>query len=225
MAKGLGARLQAAAQRVLQGDLPLDPTRYDDPVAEQTDWTPIGGSSANFRTHRLREVEQGRLEFRTTLGAKLFWMIFAAIGLGLLAVFYGNGLQAEGFEWNPDMLGVTAFGLVFAAVGFGGLYFSSAPIVFDLRRGLFWKGRKAPGRVADRRRLKHFAELNDVHALQLLRTWSTGKNRRRVYELNLVLKDGERVPVLRHGGSLAALRAEAEQVARLLDRPLWDATR
>jgi hypothetical protein len=118
-------------------------------------------------------------------------------------------------------------GLAFTTGGACMLYFGTAPIVFDRRRGFFWKGRKNPDHVFDKGTLKHFAELEQIHALQLIsklvRNSGSEDGPFLCYELNLVLEDGKRINVLNQGNQ-DRLREDADTLAAFLDKPVWDAT-
>jgi hypothetical protein len=129
----------------------FDPSVLGDPVAMQTDWTPEkkkGGAS--FRTHKLVESNSNRLEFRVSTEAKLFYLTFLGLGVVTLIVF----LCIISFGWAKVSwltLCPIVVGLAFTTAGARGLYIRTAPIVFDRRRGFFWKGRKHPDHVFDKR--------------------------------------------------------------------------
>jgi hypothetical protein len=200
----------------------FDPAGLNDPVALQTAWSPAKGGGASFRTHRLVAVDHSRLEFKATAGAVSFYLIFLLVGLGVTIgipaakLAAGEALRQVADLWMPLLIG-----LVFAMVGGVMLYFGTAPIVFDRRQGCFWKGRQDPARVFDKRGLKNFAQLPDIHALQIISEYCSGKNSFYSYELNLVFKDGSRLNVVDHG-NLPALREDAAKLAQFLGRPLWD---
>ncbi len=202
--------------------MPVDPSRFNDPVALQTLWTPAKGGGANFRTHKLVEVDSGRLEFRASWGAKLFYLVFLLLGLGLLVAFSAFKFASSGFSFDVETIMPLAFGLVFACVG-GGLWLAgTAPIVFDRHKGAFWKGRKSPDQVFDKAQLKKYARFEDIHALQILSEHCRGnKSSYYSYELNLVLKDGRRLNVVDHG-NLNKLRADALILSAFLKKPVWD---
>lgn len=61
----------------------FDPSRFNDPLALQVEWTPRKSGGANFRTHKLVQVDFNRIEFRATLVAKFFYSIFLLVGVGL----------------------------------------------------------------------------------------------------------------------------------------------
>lgn len=183
----------------------------DDPVAARTSWEPLVGGGTNFRTRNLKTVSPDRLEFPASLGAKLFAGVFAAFGL----LFGGIGVGVRAWP-------VILFGGLFAVVGLVLFRFGTTPVVFDRRQGAFWRGREAPNEVINRAELKHYAPLGDIHALQLLSEYIRGdKSSYYSYELNLVLKNGDRLNVMDHG-DYEALRRDAATLGEFLDRPVWD---
>ena len=201
----------------------FDPTIFGDPIAEQTEWAPARGGGANFRTHKLVEVSSDRVEFRAAAGARVFYLVFLIIGLAVGIGFSFVQISSGTFGLNVESIMPPAIGLVFAVVGGCMLYFGTAPIVFDTRKGYFWKGRKAPDDVFDKRTLKHFAKLDSIHALQLISEYCRGnKSSYYSYELNLVMEDGSRMNVVDHGNQ-AKLREDAQTLSTFLDKPAWDA--
>jgi len=81
-----------------------------------------------------------------------------------------------------------------------------------------------------RNTLKHFAELEKVHALQIIAEICSNKTERgrrtktyHSYELNLVLEDGKRINVIDLTNQ-DRLRKDAGTLAAFLDKPIWDAT-
>ena len=200
------------------GQDPFDPTHLDDPVAMQTEWTPAKSGGANFRTHRLIEVNSNRMEFRATLGAVLFYLVFMLIGIGTaIGFFFSAGTSVDVHLIFPVSLGV-----IFAVIGAVLLYFGTMPVVFDRGKGAFWRGRKNPDQVIDKKALKHFCRLEDVHALQLVSEFISGKDTYYSYELNLGFKDGKRINVVDHGNP-DRLRGDANTLSAFLNVPLWDA--
>ena len=90
--------------------------------------------------------------------------------------------------------------------------------------GAYWKGRKSPREVFNKSELKNFAELDDVHAIQLISEFVRGnKTSYHSYELNLVLQDGKRLNVIDHGNK-NVIKENAETLSKFLDKPIWDAT-
>jgi hypothetical protein len=206
-------------QKLTVEAVPFDPASLGDEVALRTEWTPAKGGGANFQTHRLVEIDMHRTEFRASPGLVVFALVFLTIGIAVPAIV--------GMANRQDVVAVIACafaGLIFVGVGGGILYFGLAPIVFDKRRGEYWKGRTAPYEAANRDSLKHYAELDGIRALQIIKERCTSKNSSYYsYELNLVLEDGSRLNVVDHG-NLERLREDAERLSAFLGKPVWDGT-
>jgi len=199
----------------------FDPSQLGDPVAMQTGWTPAKRGGTSFRTHKLVEVNLYRLEFQASLAAKLFYLIFLLSGIGIIIGFLFTKIASEGFSFDADTILPLVAGLVFAMVGGFLLYFGTAPIVFDKTHGAFWKGRKSPNEY--RQDIKHFAELDKIHSLQLISEYvRSNKHSYYSYELNLVLEDGQRLNVIDHG-KLDRIREDAQTLSVFLNKPVWDA--
>ena len=203
----------------------FDPSGLGDPVAMQTGWTPAksGGIKTYFVTHKLAGPNPDRLEFQASTSLKLSYILFLGFGMAGLIVFFCMIL----FGWYPvdwDTIPPIGACLVLTLMGVYMFYFGSTPIVFDRRCGFFWKGRKNPDHVFDSGTLKHFAELEKIHALQLISRQSLLRFFcYHYFELNLVLEDGKRINVVDHGNQIR-LREDAGTLSAFLDKPVWDAT-
>jgi hypothetical protein len=204
------------------------PPHIADPVAAQTQWTPLEGGGANFCTHALVQVSAHRIEFRALTGAKVVCLIPVFLGLAftcLISFFYQDIITSAG---TGAAIFFLTFGMAFVVGGLYLLYVSTAPIAFDRQLGLFWKGRKKPEEVANIQSLKGFVELAHIHALQLIAEYikssrgDTSSRPYHSYELNLVLHDGQRVNIIDHG-HLEKIRAQGRALSEFLEKPLWDA--
>jgi len=208
-----------AQSRVRVSNAP--PQQDGDPIKARTEWTPAKGGGANFCTHKLVQIDSNRVEFRPSAGAIVFYLIFLLVGLGIGLGATASNILKGTLAFNQNTILPVVFGAIFAAAGGAMLYYGTAPIVFDKRHGYFWKGRKNPDEVADKRSLKHFAMLNDIHALQLVAERCTGKNSSYYsYELNLVLNDASRINVIDHG-NLKRIQEDTATLATFLDQPVW----
>lgn len=205
----------------------IDPSRFNDPVAMETEWGPAKKGGASFCTHKLHRIRPNRVAFKMTAGAMLFGLIFALVGIGVLigatVMFLKQGADVD----LMPMIMMTVFGLVFGVVGIAMLRMMSVPSVIDTKLGLFWKGRQDPRMVGNRNRLKTCVELDKVHAVQIIREYcrSSGQNSSSYYsyEVNFVLHDGSRVTVVDHGNH-KRIRQDAEMLSQTLGVPLWDAS-
>jgi hypothetical protein len=195
----------------------------DDPVAQKTEWSPEKSGGTNFRTHRLERVGVTRMEFRLTLGAKLFCWLFISMGVGIPLSIVSQEIRRPNTEF-VSILFVAFIGIVFAGVGFGMQHFMGKPRVFDKTSGRFWRGTQEPDLTRPQAEGDDFLALDQIYALQLLSEYVSGnKSSYHSYELNLVLDNGRRVNVIDHG-SLRSLRDDARTLARFLNVPVWDAT-
>ena len=196
----------------------FDPSVLQDPLALKTAWTPLAGGGSNFKTAELHAVNEQRMEFRASLGMKLMAAVFLIMGLVLAAVFISKQPQTL-----KDYIPV-AMGVIFATIGAGMLYSAITPTVFDLSHGYFCRSRKKPELMIDPSKLKTYAPLNRVHALQIIKEYiKTKKSAYYSYELNLVLDDGSRVHVIDHGNHLALL-TDAQTLSQFLKKPMWNAS-
>ena len=205
------------------GQSVFDPAGLNDALALRVDWTPLKRGGASFRTRRLVKTDLQRCEFKPTAGALLFSLAFAVMGLTVPAIIVFSSFRQETAGLGAVPLFPLLIGAVFVWVGGYMFRAFTAPVVFDLRSGYFWKGRTAPMEVINPADIKCAAKLEEIHALQLVSERCTSKNSSYLsYELNLVLESGERLNIFDHG-NLNRAREDAEQLGRFLGRPVWDA--
>ncbi len=160
--------LRAALNKLKQltvEPVPFDPSSLGDEIALKTSWEPAKGGGANFQTHRLIEIDSYRTEFRAAPGLVVFAGVFMLIGIGASSIM----VLANQGQGSLVLIFPILIGLLFAAVGGGMMYWGLAPIVFDKRRGEYWKGRTAPYEAANRQGLKHYTELDEIRALQIIK--------------------------------------------------------
>ncbi len=210
---------RAAIKRAASEREPVDPGRFGDPVAKATEWGPAQAGGMNFCTRKLVAVDETRLEFRASGRAQLLSAGFLLVGLSAVVDFARRA--APGALGPQELIGIL-FGCVCMVGGGVSGYRGRVPIVFNRRKGYFWKGWRSPDEVFDKGRIRHFAPLDDIHAIQLLAEYCPGKRPYFSYELNVVLKDGRRIHVVDHGDE-TRLREDAELLAAFLDKPIWDA--
>ena len=215
-----------SVKKLVQHQKEIDPSIFGDPIAERTAWTPAKTGGGNFCSHRLVEKSLHRVEFRATVGLKLFMLLFVVVGLGVMIGFSISLLSKDTITLGVETIMPMLFGLLFAGLGGGAYYYFTMPIVFDKHSGHFWRGRKDPGVVLDKNSIKTWTQLGQIHSLQIISEYctSSGKNRSSYYsyELNLVLSDGKRINVVDHG-NLGKLQEDANTLSKFLGKPVWDA--
>ncbi len=209
---------------------PFDPSCFGDPIAQKTEWTPIWGSMCRRRMHHLVQVTPDRLAFKLTKGAIVFsiysvisWVVFT-IGLVLgirsdLSDTLSAYMIASGAIW------VIVYRLGFNLLGYRKLWFSGQPGFFDTQEGWYWASRDPMelGERDDADKVRG-VPLDRIHALQILKRPGRGfAHAPGVQELNLVIEDATRLPLLGHS-NVEAIAEEAQQLAEFLNVPLWDAS-
>jgi hypothetical protein len=210
-------------------DLEYDTSRFNDPIADKTKWGPAMPGGANYRTRKLIQVNDNRIEFRSGCTRKLFGIIFIFLGLvvgGLFAML----LVVDEFRTLATYFAVAA-GLLFVVIGIVINRIGNIPIVFDKESGYYWHSRKDPKNVVNLHDFKNLYPLDQIHAIQLIAermsgssTSSTGSYSSGSYssfEINLVLKDANRVNVIDHG-DLKQIYIDAEQLSLFLNIPVWN---
>ena len=217
-------KLKKMAGHRRSGSAGIDPSVFGAPLALETSWQPAARGGASFGTHRLKQTSVHRVEFAPTVAWKLFYLVFIFAGAGLL-VFHLNRFDLDQVVFsNQDTYMLLIVGAIFTVVGVCMWWFGSSPRVFDQARAMFWRGRKQPAMVGTGGQKGSSTPLSEVHALQLISEYVSGnKSSYYSFELNLVLADGSRINVVDHG-NLEQLRADAQTLARFLDKPVWDAT-
>ncbi|MFO7846253.1 MAG: hypothetical protein R6V27_06820 [Balneolaceae bacterium] len=201
----------------------FDPSRFDDPLAMSIQWTPIKGGGSSFRTHKFYEDGANQVGFKATLGAKLFSGLFMVVGIAV-AVGISWGQIQDGVPINSfELLFPVLFGIIFFGSGYFMFRSLGKPIVFDKMAGYYWKGWKKPDRYKGDQKVEGSIRLDDIHALQIVSEYIRGdKKNYYSYELNLVLKSGDRFNVVDHG-SRNRLIEDSNKLSSFLGVPVWNA--
>ena len=180
-------------------------------MPKQVSWKPIKNNGEPLTNMILKSIE-GTLEFHSNILSRLFY--FAFIIFGLLFTFYATyALLSYHFQttlWSV-LLGFTLTGV--------GIYMFSKqaiPHIFDKEKNVYFK---------ENENLKREDEtaLNDIHALQVISytTENKGKKEKQA-ELNLVLKNGERVYVCSYDAEECdRIEEDAEKISEYIDKPVW----
>ena len=189
-----------------------DSQRFNDPIAEQTEWDWIVSGGSNFHTHKLVHQANGDIRFKPTGGNISF-----AVGFLVIPVLFSPFIFLDEMALIP--LGI--FGLGGAWL----LYHALTPIVFSFERGYFYIGRLGRNDSPWSKDLD-WCKLNEIHALQIIPESISGDSDTKgycSYELNIVTKDASRINVVDHG-DLHEIRYDAQTLAEKLGVPIWDTT-
>ena len=189
----------------------------DDSFAQTIDWSPCKKGGASYKSRDLVETRLERLEYKPVFIAKLIPGIFLLNGFCIAFGSLAFPALVQGGNLVPILFGSFTFGL-----GFFAWRWMNYPIYFDLQRKFASIGYQ-----------EEKVRFDDIYAIQLIpetvtqssRSHGRRRTRRyrsyRSYELNLVLKNSQRVNVVDHG-KLDAIRQDAQLLAKLIEVPVWD---
>lgn len=183
---------------------------FGDPVATETEWGAANRFGLGFCTHRLVQVTPDRVEFRATMGLNLFLALGIIPALAVLPIAASRHSQGK-VDLDFEMAAILAIvvGSVLGTLWLRVIW--GRPRVFDKQWDRYSKGHKGTA-------------LGTIHALQILLKHEGGdRNSFHTHELNLVLKNGERINVIDHGNK-SAVQEDAGTLGAFLDRPVWDGT-
>ena len=107
--------------KMLEKPEPVDPARFGDSVAYETDWEPLNAIGDSFRSYKLLRVGPDRMEFRREMRAVALSAILPLAGI--LILFFAFSGKFNAFA----ML----LGLGFILLGAYLVYSQLATIAFD----------------------------------------------------------------------------------------------
>ncbi|NRB40016.1 MAG: hypothetical protein HRU20_16365 [Pseudomonadales bacterium] len=220
----LGALCYGIKNRQSHSEAPADPgfasklhrvSPETDPVADKTHWQVMRGGGANFKTHTLIHTSPHQLLITSSSQMKIFYLVFIAAGINNVVFNLIKYVQLKGLDFalqNPLALFEQFFtvGLMFVIVGMAIRYFFAADrFCFDKNTQQLDTGNQ-------------LIQLGSLHALQVLEETVGGSDSQvfKSYELNLVLKDGQRLHLMDHG-HYSAFNHDAEKLADFLAIPIW----
>lgn len=228
-------RSKRTMQDMVVSDALFDVNSLDDEVAKEVSFSPMVHGGSNFLTHKLKIKTQYYCRFKPTTLLYLFFASFVVLGIVLPAIFLPQfigsqepaGMEEMSYSVSGNFMYIPIIisgGLFFIAVGSFLLYKFGNPRTFDILNGCYYKGwifsraEKVP--------------IKDIYAIQVLKEYCNHRNNLNrtsresnpffSYEINLVLKNKERVNVIDHGNR-EQIKKDAGKIAGFLNVPLWDA--
>ena len=186
-----------------------DLNRFNDDFAKSVSWTPVVKSRirSSFCTKRLVISGDNKASFRPSVQFLFFNLLFMGVPCLILLKVSVPG----SFVFNDKWL-LIPFMSLFLLIGIPYLLWGLRPIYFDLDKRQFIKYSS------------HGYEkisMDDIHALQMI---DDGQYQDETYyELNLVLKNQNRLNIVCHNRE-EAIRKQAKQLSEILSVPFWDMT-
>jgi hypothetical protein len=181
--------------------------KMEDSVAQQTGWKTIGSPqiSASIRVYSLVEASPNGLKYIRSVGFTMANGMVALVGLACIIGSLWAGLVAERYDGDPLIFPFIT-GVIFLGIAI--FIFHKASLLVAFGDGVF-------------RRDDYQCRFDDVHAVQLLPSDVENNG----CEINLVLHDGRRVPVIQLCDKPSSIRSDALRICQLIGVPLWDAVR
>lgn len=195
----------------------LSISSFNDPLAKKVNWDSIKTFECGFREQQAKLINSNKLVFRATLGAMLFYLIFVIAGFGAIFGTIYKIIISNVFTLNVDMIMIPLIGLIFLSIGGFMFYKVTKPLIFCKNTSLLWKEKKLP-------KSEDIIHLKQIHALQIIAKYCRNRDKSiHGYELNLILKNTERVNIASHT-NIEALRKDADILADFLGIYIWDVT-
>jgi hypothetical protein len=157
------------------------------------EWSPVSSLGASFCTHRLSVSSNGKLEFKPTLGMKLFYLVFCFLTYFTPLFFIGGFIAGE----VPVYALLMVFGVTFLFSYVCRLLhkMTFAPNVFDRMHNRYYAIESSI--LGAEKEIEE--TISAIKALQILsKRIVSSKNSYTAYELNLVMDSGTRRTVLSH---------------------------
>ena len=197
---------------------PVDAVQFNDPIALQTEWKGVRSGKTSGASSVLVQRDANLLTYKSSIAGFIMGVVFFLLGLSVFGLYF--------FVPGTKPWFILLIGLAFSLVGVLIFGQASSPVVFDKSARLFYKGRRQRN-MPDETDVKHAARFDDVHAIQLLtRLESSNSNNGpthyfRVYEMNLVKHDAQRIHVMTYGKALKA-REDAKLISEFINTTIWD---
>jgi hypothetical protein len=186
-----------------------DASRFNDDFVKSVSWNPIVKSKIRsaFSTKRLVVSNKDRISFKPSIQALFFILAFMGVpSLVLVKVFVIGGYSLNE-KWH-----LIPFMSIFFILGIPYLIWVLRPIYFDLdKREFVKKSSRGYEKIS----------IDDIHALQMIKDGDHSDEYD--YELNIVLKNRDRLNVVCHING-KTIRKQAKELSAMLSIPFWDMT-
>lgn len=184
-----------------------DPAEFNDEVASRTQWDAFRKPTGNFNTHKLVDKPGYGLAYKPAGGFYFLTGMFIFLGGLAMVTVIGQALQ-QSKPINGDVLFPAAIGLMFFIIGICLFRFMTRPVVFD-----------SANRSMDLREERTY--FSDIYAIQLI---VQRGSKHRNYQVNLVMRNADRVYVMNYADSATA-RTDAARIAETIGiarDKIWD---
>ena len=186
-----------------------DLNRFNDDFAKSVSWTPVVKSRvrSSFCTKSLVISGNNKVSFRPSIQFLFFNLLFIGVPCLILLKVFVPGNFAFNDKWP-----LIPFMSLFLLIGIPYLLWELRPVYFDLDKRQFIKYTSHGYEIIS---------MDDIHAIQMIK--DDGHQDETYYELNLVLKNQNRLNIVCHNRE-KTIRKQAKQLSEILSVPFWDMT-
>lgn len=174
------------------------------------DWTPLKKGGYNYRTRKLKVYPDRKIVFKPAIANYIFPLVFCIMPMFFLFIITNS-------TGNPSFLFLIPIFLILLIFFSTGLFLGYTllqPIGFNLKKQVFYKGKKV-------------IPLGDIDGIQVINEEVTLNNDTTVnsskfisYEINLVLKDRSRINIVDHNRKDIIIQ-DAKTLSKHLNLPIY----
>jgi len=192
--------------------------KKNDSIAQNLSWSPAKAGGSNFKTHR-RLDDAVHIKFIPTFFAHFFMLAISLFVGYFIYIFYTN---PESINFNMPNFLIPVFPFIFLGGIVYAIYEMYKPRVFNLKKQVYQYSWLRPEIEISHLDSKHCIHFSMIHALQILDELIEDDDGHDYTstELNLVLKDGQRMNIIDHSDR-SAIMQDAKFLARKLIVPVW----
>ena len=173
-----------------------------DPLSKIVSWEPCSKANYHSVTRSIKTSNQNVLEYGLNLKTRFTFLNIILISILMFYVFIYIGISKDSiWIYSIPILLAVSITIIYQ--------FTKAPIKFNKSNNLF--------------NYKSFnINLNEIHAIQLIgKIIGRGRRKDGFYELNLVLKNKNRINLESHK-NVSKIREQAHEISNFLDISVWD---
>lgn len=201
----------------------FDPSTLDDPIAETTNWYSLANLDAGTKSRELNIVTQSRIEFSPSFSYKSwFWIITVVM---MLLMSYAIIASLVIGRIGVKALFILMVSFIITCINYVIWHENSYTTTLDKDLDICYTSSAGSLLKSKSNRQANGFRLREIHALQLIEGKHRGNRRTgrfTLYEINMVLKNGERKHLINHDNILF-INKTSEKLANFLAVPVWSA--
>lgn len=203
----------------------------DDEIVKKAWFLPLKRWWANYKTHNFVIDSYWNYIFKVSLRFPFIfvWFFTLPVAITMISLLWYISLNFNSLDNNEllnyllPVIVFSIFPIIFVII----FYFIFVSKIFDFQNWYFYNLKyqnKLYSLLNEEKYKNKIIPISQIHALQIIRERVVTKNANyNSYELNLILKDSNRINVLDHWNYII-LKENSEQIANRLWVKIWDFT-